>query len=296
MARHLGMPDLSIAIAAKGACDSAHFWQAFGEATFHDASKVEICLAYDDPATLKGIPGYVHTYPMEGASLFQLWGEAAVHASAPYIALLHIHAPPAPGWIDVVLAAITDGFPAYQGPVEHSYSAGDHRIVGYLVEYAQFHRPVAAKLTEVPGNNLIFDRKAFRQADHPATQTLSKTKLVSQWRKEGIAPRRIDAVVVHDRPFNLARYATRRFRHGRTYAHGRSYSWNFASRILAIGFTPFLPWLRIYRILSHARRVPALRKAARRNLLRMIIAEIAWSFGEFVAYLGLGHGDEALLD
>lgn len=229
----------------------------------------------------------------ENSSLFQLWGVAASRCRASAIAFLHGHAPPAPGWGQAMLAALGSNG-ALCGPVEPSFEPTDRRIIGYLVEYCQFHRPVSAALSEVPGNNLILDRSMLPPVDQLLRAGFSKTAMLSAGT---LRPTWVnDALVRHQRPFALLPFCRRRFHHGRAYGAARLSQTGTARRIVLIAATPVLPLLRVIRIIRHGWRHSALRGAIIRRLPAMLLTELCWSAGELTGYITAHPGHVQLLD
>lgn len=231
-------------------------------------------------------PGLI-VHETGGPSLFELWAIAIGRSSADWVAVLHADALPSSGWFAAVEAAIAsegsgDG---YWGPVEPGFDPFDPRMIGYLTEYVQFHRPLDPKLVEVPGSNLVLSRSRL-----DGGQDFSKTRLLS----EGLSPKRIeDAVVHYSRPFALNEYCSRRFRHGRSYAAKRTPK---LSLLVAIPMTLVLPFVRTARILRHAWRHPQFRLPSLRWLPHILIAETCWSAGELAGYATGNPGDSSALD
>ena len=279
------MAELALAIAAPGRVDPARFWQALGGEGYGDGSRVEVHLAHDDDSALVGKPDWVHAHRLDRASVFRLWGHAIAQSAAPHVAILSIHQPPAPGWLAAMLDAIRTGETACFGPVEENYPARDRGIVGYLVEYGQFHRPISPRLQEIPGSNLVIERQAIGASAGDATSEFNKTLLLRKWRAAGYWPKRIDdAVVIHCRPFSSRHFRLRRFDHGRAFAAQRMTMPGAPRRLLALAFTPLLPLLRVARIWARTRHVARLRRSARRHFFMILAAETAWSAGEFAGY------------
>lgn len=296
MDQHAPSPELSLAIAAKGKCDPAPFWAALKAGGFDKSAKVEVILGYSDIGTLAGVPdNIVQIRQPADASVFDLGGTAIAEARAPYVAILDIHCPPSPGWLDAVLRAIENGGSGYFGPVEALCGAGDKRIIGYLTEYVQFHRPIAPALAEIPGNNLVVRRDLLEDSARLTRQGFSKTSLINDWAVTQPAPPVLvnDAVVFHQKPFALAAYCVRRYRHGRCFAAARASRFR---RLAYVPITPLLPFLRVWRIIRHTMRVPALRGSLLRFLIPIALAETAWSWGELSGYLMGEGGCRPLLD
>lgn len=178
------------------------------------------------------------------------------------------------------------------GPVASGWRADQAEIVGYLVDYAQFHPPLDSDVHETPGTNFFCDRSLLQP---PATLIESGFyKTFTLWRlhrdRQIVPMRRNDVQVVYRRPLQMRTFLSQRYRHGRCFAGRRLEQPKQPPRLLCIAFAPTLPWLRCWRILRAARRHRELRAAFWRQLPRVILAECAWSYGEFVGYLlGSGH-------
>lgn len=284
------MTELSLAIAVKGPWDASDLQRALAAAGAM-SPRIDIHLACD--CAPDGPLGGINIVVREGLSLFQLWGIAAAQCRAHAIAILHGHAPPAPGWAAAMLSALGSGQPLC-GPVEPDYPPSDPRITGYLVEYCQFHRPLAAGMGEVPGNNLVLARSLLPSSEILERDGFSKTLMLATGT---IRPTWLtDAIVEHRRPFALLPFCRRRYRHGRSYGAARLTQANAPPRLILLGATGLLPLVRVARIVRHAWRHTALRFAVLRRLPAILLAETCWSAGEFVGTLTRRPGDPALLD
>lgn len=233
----------------------------------------------------------VHRLP-QPASLFQLWGFGVEMAQSTHVAILDIHCPPAEGWLHAAMSHLARDPIAFYGPVEPAYPWEDRRITGYLTEYVQFHRPIAERLDEVAGSNLVVRRTdALGALD--GSGAFVKTRLLSLLpRRPALDP---DAVVLHGKPFRLQAYLTRRYLHGRSYAAER-FAKGAWQRLAAAVLTLCLPFLRVWRIRRHARRHPQAAQAVRKRLGLLLAAETAWSFGELCGYLAGAATDQSRLD
>ena len=277
------MSDLALAIATKGEWDPERLLAELREAGIAPATEIQVACG----RAPKSSPSGLNIHSSENASLFELWAIAIARSKAEWIAMLHADALPAPGWFAAMQTAIAgesweDG---YWGPVEPGFSPSDPRMVGYLTEYVQFHRPLSPGLREVPGSNLVLSR---RRTD--GGSDFSKTRLL----EEGLMPKRVeDAVVLYARSFALQDYCGRRFRHGRSYAAKRTPK---LSLLVAIPMTFALPFVRTARILGHAWRHPQFRMASLRWLPEIFLAETCWSAGELVGYVTGEAGDASALD
>lgn len=280
------MTELGLAIATKGEWDPEKLLGTLREAGVGPSVEVHVaCDPEHAPAT--SAPGL--TIHLRGnASLFQLWGLAIDRCKAPWIAILHADALPAPGWFAAMADEIeregkADG---YWGPVEPDFDPDDPRTVAYLTEYVQFRWPVPIGMKEVPGSNLVLPRQRLGSPG----EDFSKTRLLG----EGLEPRLVEqARVRYTRPYRFTEYCGRRFRHGRAYAAKRTPK---LPLLKSIPMTLVLPTVRTERIFAHAFRQQTGGLSALRWLPAILFAETCWSAGELVGYLTGRPGDPARLD
>jgi len=171
------------------------------------------------------------------------------------------------------------------GPVNPGWSTNDINIVGYLTEYAQFRSPLADDVFEVPGNNVICERSLFDDVEKLETQGFYKTFMIWRLVNEGITPRHFDDMAVsYHKPFTVSHYMKRRLIHGRCFAACRFDNVGQPPRLLCLGFTPFLPVLRTWRIYKTVRQHADLAGAFLGFLPLIFLSESFWSLGEFLGY------------
>ncbi len=231
-----------------------------------------------------------------GTPFFRLYATVLEQSDSEYVALLDAGCPPGQGW----LAAAREQFHAataiFYGPVECAWESGDPGMIGYLIEYAQFRRPLDPQLGEYPGNNIVFRRVL---AENAVTEEggFQKTFFLRRVEKvQGIQPRACDDMtVVYRKSYPWSCYLRRRMRHGRLYGSGHALSLG-KRRFLYAGGTIVLPLLRYWRILRAARRPPRLVREVVRFSVPIFISECAWSAGECLGYLAGAASDEACLD
>jgi hypothetical protein len=280
---------LSLVVAAKGDCHVADF-----NAAVAGWMGVEVLVVQDRDGALDAplAPGVdLHRLTTEG-SVFDLWGEGISLATGDYVAILDIHCPPGPGWIAAVQTWLAKGADAAFGPVEPAYDWDDPRIVGYLTEYVQFHRPIAADMREVAGNNLILRRDLAGSPETLRKDGFVKTHLLPSLPE---TPRLLpEALVLHAKPMDLAAYYRRRYLHGRCFAAQRGLA--PVRRVITAMATILLPFVRVARAARHTQRLPQARAAFWRFLPQIFIAESAWSFGECLGYLAGEGGCRPRLD
>lgn len=280
---------LSLALAAKGEIEGRDLLGGYREAGVFDDPRVEIHLATDrvwPGAEPKPHPNLtLHRCPPP-CSIFRLWGIAIAASRAPYVAVLDLRCPPEPGWLEGVLQEIDRRTALFFGPVEPHRGQPERAHIGYLLEYAQFKRPLALALDEVPGNNLVCRRDLLPGGNVLRGRGFVKTVVLGQRAREGCCPPvpLNDIAVRYQRPFTLRPYLVRRLAHGRYFASHRHELPNQPPRSLCLAFTPLLPLLRVVRAARWARRDGALWRAFRANLHLLLLAEVAWSFGEALGY------------
>lgn len=152
------MTSLGLAIAVKGEWEPDQLLRELRSAGA-DAS-TEIHIACDPQHAPASAPDGLTIHTKANASLFDLWSLAIAQSRSDWVAVLHADALPAHGWLAAMHAAIAhDPRPdGYTGPVEPRFGPSDPRMIGYLTEYVQFHRPLNSRLSEIPGNNLVLPR------------------------------------------------------------------------------------------------------------------------------------------
>ena len=279
---------LSLAVAAKGQCDPQPFLDALLADGITQSPDIDIHIAHDSiwPLTLDNLSDNVtlHACPL-GTSILKLWGKAISASTGDYAAVLDIYCQPAVGWLDSVLQEIKKGSVVFCGPVNPGWQRNDPRIVGYLTEYAQFSRPLM-ETDEVPGNNIACLRYLFEKDEKLQTEGFFKTFMV--WKLESeqnLIPVRVNSMLINYRkPFKTAHYIKRRFIHGRCFGATRHDNPGQPSRLVCLGFTVLLPFLRLWRIYKAVRDKNDLKWAFFRFLFLVVLSECAWSAGEFFGY------------
>lgn len=275
---------LALAIAVKGPWRTDKLLNQLQAAGFPASTEIHIaCDQEHSPAAASH--GFI-VHGSAGKSLFELWAIAINASQSPWVAIFHVDALPAPGWFKAIEDA-TEGFcgQGLWGPVEPGIGPFDRRMVGYLTEYVQFHRPVHPAMAEVPGSNLV-----LRRALVECGTDFSKTRLIRQ----GLIPSRVDgAVALYERPIRFPVYCRRRFRHARAYAANRTPR---LPLFVALPMILTLPGVRTLRILRHALQHKHLRLSSMVWLPRIVIAETCWSAGEMVGYLTRREGKRAHID
>jgi hypothetical protein len=286
---------ISLCVAAKGRRDPAPFLEALLAQSFRVDGNVDVHLAHDAPlpdsAPLEAAGWRLHRCP-EGTSILRLWGTAIAASTQRFVATLDVECPPDAGWWHGVLRALGAGSPVFTGPVAPGWRPSEWMIVGYLVEYAQFHRPHHPAVHEVPGINFVCERALLDSSDALRRRGFFKT--FTLWRlarDRNIAVKRCDDMqVVFRRRLAAKSFLRRRYLHGRCFAACRHEQPDQPPRWACVLFAPALPGLKCWRIWRAARRHRDLHRAYWRQLHWVVLSEVAWSWGELVGYVA-GAGD-----
>ena len=286
---------MSLCIVAKGRPDPTGFVRALRAQAFQVGAGVEVHLAHDEPlanaAALEAAGWRLHRCP-KGTSILRLWGAAIAESSQRFFATLDIECPPDSGWWPNLVRELATGKRVFTGPVDPGWRPSDWMIVGYLVEYAQFHSPYHPAVHEVPGINFVCERalvdsnEVLRQRGWFKTFTLWRLA-----REKNIVAARCDAMrVVFRRVLEPKSFLRRRYLHGRCFGARRHEQPGQPPRWACAVFAAALPLLRCLRVWRAARRHEDLHRGYWRQLHWVVLSELAWSWGEFVGYVA-GAGD-----
>jgi hypothetical protein len=286
---------ISLCVVSKGRHDPAPFLKALLAQSFRVDDNVDIHLAHDEPlldsAPLEAAGWRLHRCP-GGTSILRLWGAAIAASTQRFVATLDIECPPDAGWWNSLLRELSAGKRVFTGPVAPGWRPSEWMIAGYLVEYAQFHRPHHPAVHEVPGINFVCERALLDTNEVLRQRGFFKTFTLWQLARErNIVAARCDAMqVVFRRRLEPKSFLRRRYLHGRCFGGCRHEQPSQPPRWACVLFAPALPVLRSVRIWRAARRHADLRRGYWRQLHWVVLSELAWSWGELVGYLS-GAGD-----
>lgn len=291
------LPLLTVAIAAAGSrVNYTEFCDELSKAGLLDQPDVQICIAHaakqpwETDSNIRIIPCSV------GTPFYRLYETILEQTDSHYVALLDAGCPPAGGWLKTVRKQIHNETDIFYGPVDSGWSPDNPQIVGYLIEYAQFQRPLDQSINEYPGNNIVFRRELLATASYN-NAGFQKTFFLRQVEREsGIKPTACDdMIIVYHKSYSFSYYLRRRLQHGRLYGSGHAPALGNKRFLYACG-TLMLPILRYWRILYANRHNTALQRVALRFSVRILICESAWSLGECQGYLAGAPQNEAYLD
>lgn len=290
-------PLLTVAIAASANHDMAALREDLSDAGLLHQADVQICIAFAGQVSEVDDSDLMLMPCASGTPVFRLYAHVIDNTTSEYVALLDAACPPCRAWLTAAREQIANAADIFYGPVNSGWGSDDPRNTGYLIEYAQFRRPLQPGLPEYPGNNLVFRRTLLTAVPGASECGFQKTFFLRCIEERlGIKPRACDKMLVtYRKSYPWRYYLCRRLRHGRLYgsSHARSLGMR---RFLHAGGTLLLPLIRYWRILRMAAREPGLRADVLRFSGRVILSEIAWSIGECQGYLAGAAPDEAFLD
>lgn len=279
---------LSVVAAATAGADPSAFIAALASEGVLTSPDVEVLIVQGPSGPIRHAPPGIEMCVLAAhASIFELWGAGIKQARADAVAILDVRCPLQTGWLAAVRAELPLlGSRILFGSVICSMAGNDPNIVGYLTEYVQFNPPLDPLCSEVPGVNFVAARSDLTDERVLRADGFAKTRLLAMLAASNTLSRQLiaGAAVDYQKCFSFGEYIAHRFRHGRSFAAGRPFP-SLPTKIRAVISTPCLPVLRSWRIYRNAKRDPACLRAVRRFWLRIVVAETAWSFGEFLGYV-----------
>ena len=290
-------PLLMIAIASSPQADHVSLRENLASAGLLNQPDIKVCIAVSDEQSTPFADDKVSCFRFSGHTpFFDQYAAIIQQTGSRYIALLDATCPPADGWLRAARQMMQDETPVFYGPVNSGWPEKDSRNTGYLIEYAQFRRPVDPELPEYPGNNIVFQRELL-EAVSLVGAGFQKTFFLRQVKEKlGITPSACNGMIVtYRKQYDWNYYLRRRYCHGRLY--GASHAEVLGSRryLYAAGIL-ILPMLRYSRILLAAKRAPALYRSVLRFSMSILVSECAWSLGECSGYIAGPPEDGLFLD
>jgi GT2 family glycosyltransferase len=206
-------------------------------------------------------------------------------ATAPVVALIEDHCLVTPRWAERLAAAHAAGHGVAGGPIRNAATKRIRDWAAFFCEYSAVMDPMpAGPVAGLPGMNVSYDRRALAAIDDLLRAGRWETWLHPRLQERGFElwceP---DAVVEHDKGFELGEFLSQRYHYSRSYAGMRNPDLGARRLLYALG-TPLLLPLLYWRI---ARNVFARRRARKEFLLAtpLVLTYLAvWAFGEAVGY------------
>jgi len=186
---------------------------------------------------------------------------------------------------------------AIGGAVDPGADLGSLDLALYLSDYSQFASPLqGGPVHDLPGNNVVFKREALLPAVSSAEAGFWKTFFCRRLEAEGkqflAEPR---AKAVYHRRSSLARFARRRWVHGRCWGAIRAKSSSTALRAFIAAGEPVVPLLLGIRLVARVCSKRSLWRPLLRGLPFVPLALLLWWGGECCGhFLGAGKTCEEL--
>jgi glycosyltransferase involved in cell wall biosynthesis len=206
-------------------------------------------------------------------------------ATAPVVALIEDHCLVAPGWADRLEAAHAGGHEVAGGPIRNVATGRIRDWAAFFCEYSAVMEPMPrGPVAGLPGMNVSYGPKALAEIDDLLREGRWETWLHPRLQQRGFElwceP---DAVVEHDKDFDLGEFLSQRYHYSRSYAGMRNPDLGARRGLYAVG-TPLLIPLLYARM---AGNVFARRRSRRQFLLAtplVLLYITVWAFGEAVGY------------
>ena len=189
-------------------------------------------------------------------------------------------------WISAILTAHQAAHPVIGGSVESGRCKSLVDWAAYFCDYGQFMRPLAdGAVTEVPGNNLSFKRKALQYGQEFVRNGFWKTYWCRALQDGGMTLMSMSSIVVYcKKSYRLIPFLIRRFHHGRCFAGMRTGRAKVHVRAYYLAGSPILPLLLAARITQSVLPKRRYRKEFILSFPLSVLAVFAWSAGEFWGY------------
>lgn len=206
-------------------------------------------------------------------------------ATGPVVALIEDHCLVTPAWADRLAAAHADGHAVAGGPIRNVATGRIRDWAAFFCEYSAVMEPMPrGPVAGLPGMNVSYGRDALAAIDDLLREGRWETWLHPRLRARGFEfwceP---DAIVEHDKDFDLGEFLSQRYHYSRSYAGMRNPDLGGRRALYAVG-TPLLVPLLYARM---ARNVFSRRRARRQFLLAtplVMLYVTVWAFGEAVGY------------
>jgi len=212
---------------------------------------------------------------------------AGVFASAaPVVALIEDHCLVVPGWADRLLSAHAEGHGVVGGPIRNVATQRIRDWAAFFCEYGAVMEPMSrGPVTGLPGMNVSYSRAAIAAIADLLREGRWENWLHPRLRQRGFElwceP---DAVVEHDKDFDLGEFLSQRYHYSRSYAGMRNPELGARRALYALG-TPLLVPLIYGRM---ARNVFSRGRSRVEFVLAtplILVYVTVWAFGELVGYV-----------
>ena len=212
---------------------------------------------------------------------------AGVFAStSPVVALIEDHCLVAPAWGDRLAAGHAAGHNVVGGPIRNVATERIRDWAAFFCEYSAVMEPLPqGPAKALPGMNVSYDRRALEAIDD-----LLRDGRWENWLHPRLVERGFelwcepDAVVEHDKDFDLGEFVSQRYHYSRSFAGMRNPELGARQFLYALGtplLVPLLYWRMARNVLSRGSRRREFLLATPLVLLYVTV----WAFGEAVGYV-----------
>jgi Glycosyl transferase family 2 len=207
-------------------------------------------------------------------------------AQAPVVALIEDHCLVAPEWADRLVAAHAEGHGVAGGPIRNVATGRIRDWAAFFCEYSAVMEPMPrGPVAGLPGMNVSYGPDALAAIDDLLREGRWENWLHPRLQERGFElwceP---EALVEHDKDFDLGEFLSQRYHYSRSYAGMRNPDLGARRVLYALG-TPLLVPVLYARM---ARNVFSRRRVRRQFALAtpLVLLYIAvWAFGELVGNL-----------
>jgi Glycosyl transferase family 2 len=221
----------------------------------------------------------------EAMTIPELRAAGVFAATAPAVALIEDHCLVAPTWAVLLEAAHAGGHEVTGGPIRNVATNRIRDWAAFFCEYSAVMEPMPrGPVAGLPGMNVSYGPNALAAIDDLLRAGRWETWLHPRLQERGFElwceP---EAVVEHDKDFDLGEFLSQRYHYSRSYAGMRNPDLGARRALYALG-TPLLVPLLYARM---ARNVFARRRARRQFLLAsplVLLYVTVWAFGEAIGY------------
>jgi len=225
-------------------------------------------------------------------------------ASAPVVVLAEDHSFPDPIWAEALIKAHRQPWAAV-GPVVKN--ANPYSVLSWadiVIGYAPWLDPTpAGVVSHLPGHNCSYKREILLEYGDKLESMLEAESvlhwdLCSKGFQIYLEP---EAKISHVNFSLLSSWIKVHFIDGRIFASTRSINWPLFKRIMYIGGTPLIPFIRFCRIILEMYKPGRMRNLSLFMKLRILLALIAGLIldgaGQFAGYtMGYGNSTKKIFD
>lgn len=223
---------------------------------------------------------------------------AVRQATTPIVAFAEDHCYPEPEWAENLIKAHQEPWAAV-GPMVRNANPGSlNSWAGYLMSHAHWNEPVAAGPTDaLAWHNTSYKRESLLECGDELPALLGperflQERLLARGHKFFLSPK---AAVSHVNVSLFASLMTHAYVGGRLFGAQRAFygKWSPLRRLLHIGSTPLVPFVRFQRTYRDIYRIGQEKQLVPRVLPLLFIGLLSHVLGELVGFtFGIGDADQ----